>query len=99
MDAWQKATDINPNQPNAHAYLAEGFDRQGESAPAARHWKEFLRLSAAAGPDDSGAKAAGTAQATIELADDEARSDQAQAAFADYESGIAMAERAGDTKT
>jgi len=98
MDAWQKATDIKPDQPNAHAYLAEGFDRQGESAPAARQWKEFLRLSADAGPDDSGAKAAGTAQATVQLADDEARLDQAQTALADYESGIAMAKRAGDAK-
>jgi tetratricopeptide (TPR) repeat protein len=98
MDAWQKATDLNPDQPNAHAYLAEGFDRQGESAPAARHWKEFLRLSASAGPDDSGAKAAGTAQATIQLADDEAQLNEAPAAIADYESGIAMARRAGDAK-
>ena len=46
MDSWQKSVDINPNQPNAHLYLAEAFDQRGEPAAAARHWNLFLQFAA-----------------------------------------------------
>ena len=95
MDSWQKAADLDPNRANAHLYLAEGFDQRGEAASAARHWKEFLQLTAIH-PDDPSAKATEPVKAAIQLADDEARLNQAPAAIADYKSGVAFAERAGD---
>jgi tetratricopeptide (TPR) repeat protein len=97
MDSWQKAADLDPNQANAHLYLAEGFDQRGEAASAVRHWKEFLRLTASH-PDDPSAKATEPVKAAIQLADDEARLNQAPAAIADYKAGAAIAEHARDAK-
>ena len=97
MDSWQKAADLDPNRANAQLYLAEGFDQRGEPAAAARHWKEFLRLTALH-PDDPSARATEPVKAAIQLADDEARLNQAPGAIADYKSGAAFAERAGDQK-
>ena len=97
MDSWQKAADLDSNQANAHLYLAEGFDQRGEVASAARHWKEFLRLTANH-PDGPSAKATEPVKAMIQLADDEAQLKQAPAAIADYESGLNAATRTGDTK-
>jgi tetratricopeptide (TPR) repeat protein len=97
MDSWQKAADMDANRANAHLYLAEGFDQRGELASAARHWKEFLRLTAAH-PDDPSARATEPVKAAIQLADDESRLNLAPAAIADYKSGIAFAERAGNAR-
>ena len=41
MAAWQKALDADENQPNAHLYLAAGFDQRGDAASAALHWEAF----------------------------------------------------------
>ena len=97
MDSWQKAADLDPDRANAQLYLAEGFDQRGEAASAVRHWKEFLRLTALQ-PDDPSARATEPVKAAIQLADDEARLNQSPAAIADYKSGAAFAERAGDAK-
>jgi tetratricopeptide (TPR) repeat protein len=97
MDSWQRAADLAPNQANAHLYLAQGFDQRGEPAAAARHWKEFLRLTALH-PDDPSARATEPVKAAIQLADDEARLNESAAALADYKAGAAFAERTGDVK-
>jgi len=92
VDSWEKAVDVAPNQPNAHLYLAQALDQKNEHAAAARHWNAFLQL-AAAHPDDPAATSAQLDSATLQLADDEARMNQKQAAMAGYLSAIALAER------
>ncbi len=101
VDAWEKSVDANPSQPNVHVYLAEAFDRRGEFAAAARHWNLFLQLASAQPADTSQDPALGRQQmisATIQLADDEARTNQAPAALAKYDSAIDSAEKSKDLK-
>jgi tetratricopeptide (TPR) repeat protein len=101
MDSWQKSADVNPNQPNAHLYLAQAFDQHGEPAAAARHWNLFLQYAAAnsqTAPDAPGFSRAQILAATIQLADDESRINQSAAALARYDSAIAGAQQAGDAK-
>ena len=101
MDAWEKSVDVNPNQPNVHLYLAEAFDQRGEFAAASRHWNAFLQLagtqSVAASQDPASGRQQATS-ATIQLADDEARTNQASAALAEYNAAIALAEKNQDAK-
>jgi tetratricopeptide (TPR) repeat protein len=97
MDSWERAVSVDDNQPNAHLYLAEGFDQRGEPAAAARHWDSYLRL-AAAHPDDPAVGMDQQISAAIQLADDESRINRVDAAFAGYRSAIAMAHRTGDNK-
>ncbi len=97
MDSWQSAVNMNPNQTNAHLYLAEGFEQRGEAASAARHWRAFLQL-AAAHPDDPEARAEAQGSAAIQLADDEVRLNQAGPALADFHFAVSLAERIGDAR-
>ena len=101
MDAWEKSVDVNPNQPNVHLYLAEAFDQRGEFAAASRHWDSFLQLAGTQATAASQDPALGRQQvtsATIQLADDEARTNHASAALAEYNSAIALAEKSKDAK-
>ena len=97
IDSWEKAVSIDPNQINAHLYLAETFDQRGEFAAAARHWAEFLRL-AAVDPEDPAATTDQRISGTIQFADDQSNSNQPEAALAQYRTAISMAEAAGDVK-
>jgi tetratricopeptide (TPR) repeat protein len=101
VDSWQKSVDVNPDQPNAHLYLAEAFDQRGEPAAAARHWNLFLQFASAnpqAAPDAPTFSRAQIIAATIQLADDESRINQSAAALARYDSAIAQGQQAGDAK-
>ena len=101
MDAWEKSVDVNPNQPNVHLYLAEAFDQRGEFAAASRHWNTFLQLAgteAFAASQDPAAGRQQVTSATIQLADDEARTNHAPAALAEYSAAIALAEINQDKK-
>jgi Tfp pilus assembly protein PilF len=101
MDAWEKSVDVNPNQPNVHLYLAEAFDQRGEFAAAARHWNSFLQLAgttAVAASQDPALDRQQLTSATIQLADDEAHTNHASAALAEYNSAIALAEKSKDPK-
>ncbi|MFZ0883077.1 MAG: tetratricopeptide repeat protein, partial [Candidatus Acidiferrales bacterium] len=101
MDAWEKSVDVNPNQPNVHVYLAEAFDQRGEFAAASRHWNAFLQLAGTQATAASQDPALGREQmisATIQLADDEARTNHPPAALTGYNSAIALAQKAKDAK-
>ena len=101
MDSWEKSVDVNPNQPNAHLYLAEAYDQRGEPVAAARHWNLFLQYAAAnpqAVTDASTFSRQQILAATIQLADDESRINQSAAALACYDTAIAQAQQAGDAK-
>jgi tetratricopeptide (TPR) repeat protein len=95
--SWEKAAQVDPNQPNPHLYLAELLDQRDEFAAAARNWAAFLTF-AAAHPDDPAAGATQQISATIQLADDESRIGNTGAASSSYLSAIALAHRAGDAK-
>jgi tetratricopeptide (TPR) repeat protein len=95
IDSWEKAVTVDPNQINAHLYLAQGFDQRGESAAAARHWSEFLRL-AALRPEDPAATAGQQISGAIQLADDQSNSHQPDAALAEYRTAISLAEASGN---
>jgi len=101
MDSWQKSVEINPNQPNAHLYLAEAFDQRGEPAAAARHWNLFLQFASMNPPSAPDALAFTHEQilaATVQFADDEARINQSAAALTQYDLAVAQAQQAGDAK-
>jgi len=101
IDSWQKSVDVNPDQPNAHLYLAEGFDQRGEPAAAARHWKLFLQFASANPQTAPGAPAFTQQQllgATVQLADDLSRINQSAAALTQYDTAIAQAQQTGDVK-
>jgi tetratricopeptide (TPR) repeat protein len=101
MDSWQKSVDINPNQPNAHLYLAQAFDQRGEPAAAARHWNLFLQFAPAnlqSAPDALAFTQQQILAATVQFADDEARIHQSAAALTQYDLAIAQAQQAGDAK-
>jgi tetratricopeptide (TPR) repeat protein len=92
---------VNPDQPNAHLYLAEAYDQRGEPVAAARHWNLFLQYAAPipqAVPDASTFGRQQILAATIQLADDESRIKQSAAALARYDTAIAQAQQAGDAK-
>jgi tetratricopeptide (TPR) repeat protein len=97
IDSWEKAQQVDPDQPNPHLYLAEALDEKGDVARAALHWEAFLRF-AGAHPDDPAAAAAQQISARIQLADDEARLGNAAAASDAYSKAIALAQRASDAK-
>ncbi len=97
MDSWEKSVDVDPTQPNAHLYLAEAFDQRGEPAAAARHWDLFLRF-AAAHPDDPAIRGEQEISAAIQMADDESRTNHADAALSAYLSAVALAQNAGDAR-
>src|SRR5208282_5340596 len=94
MDSWEKSVDANPNQPNAHLYLAEAFDQRGEPAAAARHWNLFLQFAGAnpqSAPDVPAFSRQQILAASIQLADDESRINQSDAALARYHTAISQA--------
>jgi tetratricopeptide (TPR) repeat protein len=101
MDSWQKSVDINPNQPNAHLYLAQAFDQRSEPAAAARHWNLFLQF-APENPQSAPDAPAFTQQqilaAIVQFADDEARINQSAAALTQYDLAIAQTQQADDAK-
>jgi len=101
IDSWQKSVDVNPDQPNAQLYLAEAFDQRNEPAAAARHWKLFLQFAAADPQSAPNALTFSRQQilaATIQLADDQSRIQQSDAALAEYDAAIAQAQKSGDVK-
>jgi tetratricopeptide (TPR) repeat protein len=101
MDSWEKSVDVNPDQPNAHLYLAEAYDQRGEPVAAARHWNLFLQFAAAnprAAPDASTFSRQQILAASIQLADDESRINHSAAALARYDTAIAQAQQAGGAK-
>jgi len=95
LDSWEKAAQIDPNNPNPHLYLAHAYDLRGDSATALHEWQEYLR-TAASRPDDPAAGPQQQASAAIQLADDEAQTGHADMARSQYQSAIDLATRAGD---
>jgi len=95
IEAWEKATQFDPDQPNPHLYLAEVFDQRGDHLTAARHWQDYLR-AAALRPDDPAAGIPEQASAMIQLADDESKTNHVDLAGSEYQSAADLANRTSD---
>jgi Tfp pilus assembly protein PilF len=110
LEAWETSVDVDPNQANAHLYLAQAFDQRGEFAAAARNWNSYLQLTpeqpteapaeqpAAGGSHDPTPRSQQVITATIQLADDQARTHQEAAALNNYNSAVSKARVLGDLK-
>jgi len=97
LDSWQKAVQVDPNQPNPHLYLANANDLKGDPLTAAQQWQEYLR-TAALRRDDPAAGAAQQASAMVKLADDESSINRADLAVSQYKSAFTLAQQARDPK-
>ena len=96
MDAWKKAIAADPNQVDAHLYLAEAYDQGGDAAHAVPQWHAYLQISAA--EPASKATRQQRIAAAVQMADDETRLGQTIAAQADYSNAVSLAEVGGDAK-
>ncbi|MFY9532273.1 MAG: tetratricopeptide repeat protein [Candidatus Acidiferrales bacterium] len=94
-EAWEKATEVDPQQANAHLYLAETLDKKGQPAAAARHYVAFLR-AAAAQPESTRPPNVEIVSATIQLGDDDSRINLAPEALRAYQAGVTLAQKSGD---
>jgi tetratricopeptide (TPR) repeat protein len=97
MDAWNKAIELDPNQPNAHLYLARAYDAAGSYASAARHWKAYLD-SASPQTGNPATATAETVAGTVQLGDDEAQLNETAAALKSYAIALEMAQQASQPK-
>ena len=93
IDSWNKAIELDPNQPNAHLYLARAYDASGSYASAARHWKAYLD-SASPQNGNPAAATAETIAGTVQLGDDQAQLNETSAARKSYAIALEMAQQA-----
>jgi tetratricopeptide (TPR) repeat protein len=96
-EAWEKAIDVDPQQANAHLYLAETLDKEGRPAAAARHYVAFLR-AAAAQPESKRPPNVEIVSATIQLGDDDSRINLAAEALVAYQAAVTLAQKSGDAR-
>jgi tetratricopeptide (TPR) repeat protein len=92
IDAWGKALAIDPDQTNAHLYLAQAYDASGSFASGERHWKAYLDATPAQSSGSTSA-AAQTIAATVQLGDDEAQLNQPADAARSYTNALEMAQQ------
>ena len=97
LDSWEKAAQVDPDQPNPHLYLAHAYDLKGDPTTGAREWQEYLR-AAALRPDDPVAGIQQQASAAIQLGDDETKVDRNNLALQQYQAAVDLAGRSGDPK-
>lgn len=97
IDSWNKAIELDPNQPNAHLYLARAYDATGSYASAARHWKAYLD-SATPQTGNPAAATADTIAGTVQLGDDEAQLNESAAALKSESIALEMAQQANQPK-
>jgi tetratricopeptide (TPR) repeat protein len=96
--SWDRAIDVDPSQRNAQLYLAEALARTGQSAAAATHFEEFLKLSGSVTQAPGAVSPQHRAAVMIELADAYTKTREPQKAIAEYREAAELAEQAGDVK-
>jgi tetratricopeptide (TPR) repeat protein len=94
---WDKAIAVDPEQVNAHLYLADELDREGKAQSAALHYAAFLqkvsRLSSANRPAPEKVIAI-----VLRMADCQARSSQTDLAVKSYRLAEKLAKETGQKK-
>jgi tetratricopeptide (TPR) repeat protein len=95
VDSWERAVGIDPSQANAHLYLAQAFEKRGETQAAARHYRAYLTV-AAAHPDAYRDKKNSVLAVYIKVADADAEAKRPSEALHGYDAAIGFAARASD---
>jgi tetratricopeptide (TPR) repeat protein len=80
---WDRAIAVDPAQVNAHLYLADELDREGQAQAAASHYAAFLeKVSKSSGPTRPAPEK--VIAVVLRMADCQARSAQIQLAIKSY---------------
>jgi tetratricopeptide (TPR) repeat protein len=94
---WERAIAVDPGQMNAHLYLADELDREGNAQPATIHYNIYLgqvsRLTALQRPTPDKVIAV-----VLRMADCQARSAQPDLAVKSYELAEKLATQTGQSK-
>lgn len=94
---WERAIAVDPEQVNAHLYLADELDREGKAQAAASHYGAFLqkvgRMSSANRPAPEKVIAI-----VLRMADCQARSSQTELAVKSYRLAEKLAGETGQKK-
>jgi tetratricopeptide (TPR) repeat protein len=80
---WEKAIRVDPDQINAHLYLADELDREGNPAAAAWHLKLYLEMISRKKADDRPAPD-NIIALVLRMADCQARASQTDVALKSY---------------
>jgi tetratricopeptide (TPR) repeat protein len=97
LQSWQKAIASDPDQADAHLYVAAEFERLGKPADAAPHYGAFLEIVAHHGAEarPPAPKLIGVA---LKLADCQARAGHPDQAFRSFELARKIAAQTGEGK-
>jgi len=97
LESWQKAIAGDPDQADAHLYVAAEFERLGKPADAAPHYGAFLEIVAHHGAESRppAPKLIGVA---LKLADCQARAGHPDQALRSYELARKIAAQTGEGK-
>ncbi len=95
--SWEQAIAVDPNQINAHLYLANELDREGQAQSAASHYNVYLGKIARQSAQDRPA-ADRVIAIVLRMADCQARSSQTDFAVKSYHLAEKLAVQTGQTK-
>jgi tetratricopeptide (TPR) repeat protein len=87
---------IDPSQKNAHLYLAEALDRQGQPVAAIPHYQAFLQMPLAQRKEQSESPGREDIPVMVKLGDDLSHINQTATAIEAYGAALTLAEHLGD---
>jgi tetratricopeptide (TPR) repeat protein len=94
---WDQAITADPNQVNAHFYLATELDREDKAQAAAAHYRSYLEKVAQGRPEDRPAPEQVIA-IILRMADCQTRSSQTDRAVRSYQLAEKLAAQTGQAK-
>ena len=95
--SWEQAIAVDPNQVNAHLYLANELDREGQAQSAATHYSVYLTKITQHPAQDRPA-ADRVIAIVLRMADCQARSSQTDLALKSYHLAEKLAAQTNQTK-
>jgi tetratricopeptide (TPR) repeat protein len=95
IDSWERAVDADSSQANAQLYLAQTFERRGETQAAARHYRAYLQV-AAAHANEYRDKRSAVIAVFIKIADADAAANRPEEALQGYNTAIDFSAKAHD---
>ncbi len=97
VESWQRALAVDPQQSNAHLYLASELDRAGKSADAIPHYTSYLQSVAKAGAPNR-PPSANIIATVLRLGQCQAKASRLADAERSYELARTIAHTSGDEK-
>jgi tetratricopeptide (TPR) repeat protein len=95
--SWEQAIAVDPNQINAHLYLADELDREGQSTAAGSQYNAYLEKIAHQSVQDR-PPADRVIAIVLRMADCQSRSSQAELALKSYHLAEKLAAQTGQPK-